>query len=467
MAEIPNIIQILYDVIRVGLPLMEGAPRTYLTADTAAAAVTLTVADNSDFSNNDYLVLGSPGNDKTEIVKIGAAVTPGTALTISAAVFAHPANTSVTLIRYNQVAIYGSASATDAAPTIIGSATGLDVNNGYNEIKAATTYTYYYARFYNAQTTTYSAYSTAVAATGITKGSVADITQAFLRYVKEPLSADGLTKETILAWVNDWQDDVQLARKYWDFTRKEDVSNSLVQDKMRYVLPTDMQNVTADQSILRVWVRNFPPLRLASTDVWDVINRSTIMTTLAANVGLADVTISLTNAGDFESSGSIRIAGDTISYTGVSGNTLTGVTGISATHTSGDEVHQNTSFGLPYWYRIFNGNIEIYPVPSSSYANRLLHLDYVRQIPVLTGDQSVSIIPFAHISKYWLASEWYENKNTDLAERNRKLYQLELAGAKSKEPPIDAPKFEPKIGYETTYQKREFDQVSDLGWRNT
>ena len=55
-------------------------------------------------------------------------------------------------------------------------------------------------------------------------------------------------------------------------------------------------------------------------------NASPIYTTLSANISAADVTIGLTDATSFANSGTIRIAEEQITYSGKSGNNLTGCT---------------------------------------------------------------------------------------------------------------------------------------------
>ena len=62
-------------------------PKTILTAAIAVGATTLTVGGTDSLANNDYLILGKIGEEKTEVVKIGAAVSAGTSLTVGATVF--------------------------------------------------------------------------------------------------------------------------------------------------------------------------------------------------------------------------------------------------------------------------------------------------------------------------------------------------------------------------------------------
>lgn len=109
-------------------------PQTYLTAASAAAATSLTVANNSGFATNDYVVVGLIGQEGASIDKISG--TTGTT-TLSFAVdtidFAHSVNTPVTYMKYNQVKFYlgdwsarystGTISITKNSATVTGSGT--------------------------------------------------------------------------------------------------------------------------------------------------------------------------------------------------------------------------------------------------------------------------------------------------------------------------------------------------------
>ena len=93
-------------IIRAPHPTID-QPNTYLTAAVAAAATALTVANNAEFSNNDYFVLGRPGQEGAELHKIS---TVSGNVTIncsgSAVKFAAAINTPLAYIKYNQVKFY-------------------------------------------------------------------------------------------------------------------------------------------------------------------------------------------------------------------------------------------------------------------------------------------------------------------------------------------------------------------------
>lgn len=293
MLERPEIIKVKYDVVTIDLPYVQGTEFTNLSVAVAAAGTSLTVLDNGTLAENDYLIIGTPGQERTEIVRITAAVTLGTALTTTAVVFPHPVDTPITLVRYNQVALFGSNEPSDLAPTAIGTVVTLDVESGCNEIVATTTYNYYYARYTNAQTAANSLYSFGVKTEGLAVNSKRKIKDAAMGIANEQKTAE------LDNFLNDQfelcKEEILLTRRHWSFLR---VTN---QFKTKFI-----HSCSPAQS------------------------------TLTIAVTAASTTMDLTSSSGFPTSGSGTIDGDTFSWTGITANQLTGVTDITSNHAIGD-----------------------------------------------------------------------------------------------------------------------------------
>ena len=301
------------DVIIVNLPYLGDAKTTYLTADLAAAGIAATVKDNIGLANNDYLLLGEPGSQTAEIVKIGAAVTRGSAMTISACVYAHSAGTKVTQIRWNQCAIYGSTSASDTAPTIIGSAENLDVAHGRNEIKASTTYAYYYARYYNVQTTTYSPYSDSVASGGLTSKARGEIKREFLSMFNEKVDAL-ITDDWLNRTINRWQRELLKRKKTWNCLRAVSISD-LVEGQQGYTSPTDIFDSSED-SFISVKLKGEYPLSYTDATVFRELTSDHTGTTVSTAASVGGTTLTLTDSSDItQQNGNVYCKGVSIGYT--------------------------------------------------------------------------------------------------------------------------------------------------------
>ena len=406
--ERPNIIQVKDNVVQVTLPYIEGTKDTYLTAAPAAGATSLTVKDNSDFSQNDYVMVGTPGNQQSEIVRITAVVTAGTALTTTALTFSHGNGAKITLLRYNQVGIYGSSSASDAAPTLIGSVTGIDVKRGYNEIVASTTYAYYYARFYNVQTTTYSSYSDSAAAGGLSSLARGEIKREFLSIYNETID-DLISDDWLNRSINRWQRDLLKRRKQWSFLRAISRTDT-VQDQQNYTLPSDIFDTQDPDSIVSVKYKDQVELTYIDQRAFLLMTSAYIGTTLAAAVAVIDTSITLTDSSDFAAptsgTATINIQGDAITYTTNTKATgvLSGVTGITAIHSSGDECWQTYTTGQPMYYTIDSGKLKVYPIPSSAYAGNNLTIEYWKKFVDLADDQDETL--FTKVNNIYLYLHW-------------------------------------------------------------
>ena len=213
----PEIKRVRNNVITVDLPYVEGTETTNLSASVAAAGTALTVLDNQGLADNDYIILGVPGQERTEIKQVDGAVTLGTTITSTAVTFPHPINTPVTLIRYNQIALYGSNDPSSLAPTAIGSAVALDVESGRQEMVATTTYKYYFVRYYNSETTTYSRYSIGVSEDGLPLNSKRRIKDAALGITHEEFS--GEIDEFLDEQFEFCKEEIMLSRRRWSFLR--------------------------------------------------------------------------------------------------------------------------------------------------------------------------------------------------------------------------------------------------------
>jgi len=387
--QTPSIKSVLDDVVEIALPSIEGNPSTHLTAPIAALGTSQTFADNSGLTDGDYLILGDTGGETTEIVKINAVVVYGTAVTTSACVFPHGYGTKVTLIRFNQVAIYGSDTADDIAPTLIDTI-NIDVAHGFNVIKVSTAYDYYYARYYHEETTTYSPYSDPVASSGLTPNSRGEIKKEFLSMFNEQID-DLITDDWLNRSINRWQRELSKRRKYWSVLIGTEVTD-MVEDQEAYDLPSDIQDKSRD-SIISVKAYNQPILTKIDQTIYNTLTYDSIGSGLATAIGLADVTVDVDDASDFTDAGSIHIEGDSIAYTGITANQLTGVTGITATHVVGLEVWHISNKGQPVKFLVDTETyqIKLWPIPNSNYDGRNLYVEYWRKFVDLINDADTTL----------------------------------------------------------------------------
>ena len=164
-------------VIRIQHPDITGNEKTLLTASAVAGATTLTVQNIEGFSVNNYLVLGTLGDEGTELVRVSSGTPPATSIiTLASAItFNHAINTPVTYIPFSQVALY-KATTKDGQYDIVGTVVDLEVDQDYTEIddSAGTTTSWYRTR-YLYPPATWSSYSGKIKGTGYTQNSLKKI----------------------------------------------------------------------------------------------------------------------------------------------------------------------------------------------------------------------------------------------------------------------------------------------------
>lgn len=228
-------------LIRIkGETLIDKREATFLTASVAAAGTTLTVQDNNQFlTDNDYYLLGAIGSKSSEIVQKNGSGTLGTSIVVDAITFAHPINTPLYRLDYNQFRLAHSTSTStsdiDAANVVTAALQLDDTYTRYQE----TTYTtgYYFVRFYNSQTATFSDYSAPIPVGGHTQLSLWEIARRVYKHLGLQLSDDmdeGQVKfSEVRRVINDKQREI-VHERLWTFAEGER-SFAAVANQFRYV----------------------------------------------------------------------------------------------------------------------------------------------------------------------------------------------------------------------------------------
>lgn len=328
--------------------LTENQPKTILTASLAATGTTLTVASNDGLANNDYLILGRIGEEKTEVVKIGAAVSAGTSLTIGACVYSHDIDTPVTKIDYNQVRFYRGTTTVAADSTALAAAQAIDPTEIYSYYEDTNTTGYGFIRFYNSTSANFSVYSDAVSyanKTGYTDRMLRSIRNQIRRKIKQTDEANSdYTNDEINEEINIAQKTIAHDRM-WSFYEKTK-SFSSVANQYEYDLGSDvftLFDAMYDTQPLVVTDRHRMNMLRWDTDVTGdpthiiMWNRKAVVypypsdsadtTTLDGAISSATATtITVASTSSFQTQGRFIVDSEVISYTGKTSTTFTGCT---------------------------------------------------------------------------------------------------------------------------------------------
>jgi hypothetical protein len=193
-------------------------------------------------------------------------------------------------------------------------------------------------------------------------------------------------------------------------------------------LPTTLKDPYSNHNIISVRIgKENRPLQYQDIKSFNQHYQNIAQTTLNGNVADTDVTITLTDSGDFTDSGDIYVAAatvagtiDIISYTSNSKTTniLSGVTGIATGgHLNKTQVWQGVTFGLPENYTLDPENkCILFDVPfADEYAGENIYMDYYSTLPEYDSDSDVLDEPntdiFVNYLKYKIK---YKRKNGDL-----------------------------------------------------
>lgn len=323
-------------------PIIIDQPTTVLTASVAAGGTSLTVKNNGGFAQNDYVLIGRIGEEKSEIKRITAAVTAGTALTVTVT-FAHDEDTPITKVDYDQAEF--SHTTTVAGSKTVMTTANIDPTEIYTFYED-TTYTtgYGFSRYKDSNAATYSVYSDAIPYTGYTSKMLRRIRSKVRQLLNETDEGNSpLTNEEINDEINLAQKEIAHSR-LWSWY-EETKSFSSVADQYEYTLATNCfvlydakydsqplavadlhrwnilrwdSDVSGDPTHICMWrkkarVYPYPSSSATATAIND-----------ADDITASDTTITVDSTSGFREQGRIIIDSEVISYTGTTSTTLTG-----------------------------------------------------------------------------------------------------------------------------------------------
>lgn len=389
---------------------------TRITERIAAAGTTLKVKNTEGFSANDFIVLGTIGNEKTEIKKI-TSVDSVTQLTIAATSFAHNIDDPVSYTPYDQIR-FASASTKTGTKTQQGAAVDLEVDDFVTEANlSSVTSGYVFARFYNSNTPAYSNYSPAVDVTGFAENSLRyciDMARLRTQEKTEKLITDG----ELLNVAKECSDIIETKRKRWGFTQETSYVD-LTAGVQSYYKPSTL---AGPDSIERVFLGydNEDLDYVDNKDFWYNM-RSMPKTHLTAQADSGATSLTVKDTSAFGTTGSLALNNyTTVGYTGKTYRSFTGVSGITTTHTANTEIFQTGDLDQPTKYSWWKDHILVYPPPDKFYN---MHIDYFETIPRMTDVTVATVVTMPSLYTWYLMAEIFRmRKKTGRADRYERRF---------------------------------------------
>jgi hypothetical protein len=196
--------------------------KTYLTSSIASGVTSITVKNNQKFADNDRIMIGEMGRERTEIVDVDGAVTLGTALTVSTTKYAHDASDPVYILQYDQVKFYRSTTGSSGSYSNV-STSAMDVDNAnkltiYDDTTGLSSY-YYKVSYYHSVAETESALSDPIPGSGYPRGSAGFLIESVLKEVGDPDQVN-MDIPMAIGFLNDVHDNlIGQSRKPYRFMR--------------------------------------------------------------------------------------------------------------------------------------------------------------------------------------------------------------------------------------------------------
>jgi len=192
------------------------------SASAAGSAVNLTIDDNSDIAQNDYMFFGEVGKPKSEIFKVNAAVTAGTVIQADTLVFSHGVGTPLYRVPYNQVKFYRAE--TLGGDKSLLATVSIDADNEFTtHIDTTNTTGYLFFTLYNSTTAAESDYSAGFSYASISYGSRIKIRE----FVTSPHNWAKPLDDTLFDTLCDAAEAEIFAIKRWRFREATATFNSV------------------------------------------------------------------------------------------------------------------------------------------------------------------------------------------------------------------------------------------------
>ena len=208
-------------------------------SDDYTSSTSLSVDSGKGFVNGNYIIVGEPGLEKTEITNLTAA--PGSeTLTVTALSYNHPKGTPVYYTRWNKYALQYKTSSTGTWTDYSSMPSDLEFDSQsteYRDSSAKTTY-YWKYRYYSTEKTAYSDYSDTIAASGWAKNTVGFMVRNVRKIINDP-EAKTVSDTEIIRFINAAQDKIYSLYDRWWFLLKMGTAIDTEESTKIYELPSD------------------------------------------------------------------------------------------------------------------------------------------------------------------------------------------------------------------------------------
>jgi hypothetical protein len=429
----PSISKIVGSTIFISHPDTEKYTQTWLADKIAAAGTTMSVYDNNNFIKDDWFIVGTIGDSKTEEDNISNTVTRGQTIPVSNTLsFNHELDAPVIKIRERGIRIYGAATnggagtlvaSVDAITTPIADAVMIQWNRLETQYTLLSTdthvpeYAYYYVKFTDG--TTDSVASDYVSVSGMSSASASYIIDAACQISNTDVG-EGMDLDWLVTCVNDAKNAIKQYTQVnpvtgksmsidWDFEITKDTSLTITENKHIYDLTSLLPKYPNSKAIIGVQIGDRKQLEKMTPDEMDTMyfDKPYCLSTVQALVG--DTTLTVDNNIEFDTSGAIYLGSEIITYTGKSGTTqftgipASGTGSIAAIHAAGSYVWQNIAPSEPEFYTVEDYQLKLNCPPDGDYASYPIKIRYYSNLGAILEPSDVTPVTFYNAIQFFVA----------------------------------------------------------------
>ena len=239
-------------VIQIKNPDVSNNVQTFLSQEYLSGA-TLNVDSSVGFADNNYIIVGEPGLENSELTDLTATPPNKTSLTITALSFTHARGTPVYYVSWDKYSLEYRASSSDSWSVYGSMPLPLKYDSVYTEYRdpsATSTYQWRY-RYYSTENSAYSDYSDTISAAGWPKNSVGHMVDNVRKVINDP-TGKTVSDSEIIRYFNTAQLKVYSVYNRWWFLLKQGTAIDTQEGVIKYALPSDfgrMDRVTFNYAV--------------------------------------------------------------------------------------------------------------------------------------------------------------------------------------------------------------------------
>ncbi len=388
--------------------LVRNIKSTFINSAVDSTDTTLSVESIVGFGANQLILIGELGNEKTEIAKTHSTTAPsGSTITLSSELsFSHNTGTKIYILNFDEIEI--SWSLTEDGEKEVLSTISVQADQKetlYEDTSKAEGY--YFIRFKNSITDSFSDYSDPVPWGGYSSNTVGSIIQYALKRNKLETFTKFIDYDFCIEEINSCLKYIVGKKKKWTHLQDFDYAlGTATRGEYSMALPDDVWN-KSHKAILDVRTSGGLALRYKDKKEFNDLMYGVQRTTASAATA-GDTTLTVTDATHLEEDGIVMVNGMLIEYDEKDGNELKGIptTGdgsITTNITAGDNVWQGSyQESSPYYFTVYGGNLYWWPMTSSTTPSQNIIVDFWTEAPEIESDSDELDIHRYDMVKHWL-----------------------------------------------------------------